>query len=74
MHFYKGKWREAYEVLAATNDFPRIYRTLLSGTGCEKSCVLKLSCDEPVTIRENEAAIAEAAFREGYIVPHSAPT
>ncbi|KAA6312101.1 Glutamate synthase [NADPH] small chain, partial [termite gut metagenome] len=27
----------------------------------------KLSCDEPVTIRENEAAIVEAAFREGYI-------
>ena len=24
----------------------------------------KLSCNEPVTIRENEAAIAEAAFRE----------
>lgn len=35
----------------------------------EKSCVLKLSCDEPVTIRENEAAIVEAAFREGYIQP-----
>ena len=34
---------------------------------CEKSCVLKLSCDQPVTIRENEAAIVEAAFREGYI-------
>lgn len=34
-----------------------------------KSCVLKLSCDEPVTIRENEAAIVEAAFREGYITP-----
>ena len=34
-----------------------------------KSCVLKLSCDEPVTIRENEAAIVEAAFREGYVQP-----
>ena len=31
--------------------------------------MLKLSCDAPVTIRENEAAIAEAAFREGYVVP-----
>ena len=31
--------------------------------------MLKLSCDEPVTIRENEAAIAEAAYREGYITP-----
>ena len=41
----------------------------VSAALCEKSCVLKLSCDAPVTIRENEAAIAEAAFREGYIVP-----
>ena len=30
---------------------------------------MKLSFDAPVTIRENEAAIAEAAFREGYIQP-----
>ena len=29
-------------------------------------CV-ETSCDQPVTIRENEAAIVEAAFREGYI-------
>lgn len=42
---------------------PRLSRPL------RKSCVLKLSCDEPVTIRENEAAIVEAAFREGYIQP-----
>ena len=65
---YKGKWREAYEVLAATNDFPEFTGRICPAL-CEKSCVLKLSCDEPVTIRENEAAIAEAAFREGYIMP-----
>ena len=29
--------------------------------------MLKLSIDSPVTIREDEAAIIEAAFREGYI-------
>nr|WP_259321896.1 hypothetical protein [Bacteroides stercorirosoris] len=66
---YKGKWREAYEVLAATNDFPEFTGRICPAL-CEKSCVLKLSCDEPVTIRENEAAIAEAAFRE---VHHSYP-
>jgi len=65
---YKGRWREAYEVLAATNDFPEFTGRICPAL-CEKSCVLKLSCDDPVTIRENEAAIAEAAFREGYIVP-----
>lgn len=31
--------------------------------------MLKLSCDEPVTIRENEVAIIEAAFREGFVQP-----
>lgn len=64
----KGKWREAYRILSSTNDFPEFTGRVCPAL-CEKSCVLKLSCDEPVTIRENEAAIAEAAYREGYITP-----
>lgn len=65
---YKGHWREAYRILTSTNDFPEFTGRICPAL-CEKSCVLQLSCNEPVTIRENEAAIAEAAFREGYIVP-----
>ena len=65
---YKGKWKEAYEILAATCDFPEFTGRICPAL-CEKSCVLKLSFDEPVTIRENEAAIIEAAFREGYVMP-----
>ena len=65
---YRGKWREAYQVLNETNDFPEFTGRICPAL-CEKSCVLKLSCDSPVTIRENEAAIAEAAFREGYVNP-----
>ncbi len=65
---YKGKWQEAYQILTQTNDFPEFTGRICPAL-CEKSCVLKLSCDQPVTIRENEAAIAEAAFREGYVVP-----
>ena len=65
---YRGKWQEAYEILSATCDFPEFTGRICPAL-CEKSCVLKLSCDEPVTIRENEAAIVEAAFREGYIKP-----
>jgi glutamate synthase (NADPH/NADH) small chain len=65
---YKGKWQEAYELLSATNDFPEFTGRICPAL-CEKSCVLKLSADEPVTIRENEAAIVESAFREGYISP-----
>ena len=63
---FKGKWKEAYEVLSSTCDFPEFTGRICPAL-CEKSCVLKLSCDQPVTIRENEAAIVEAAFREGYI-------
>lgn len=67
---FRGKWREAYEILTETNDFPEFTGRVCPAL-CEKSCVLKLSMDAPVTIRENEAAIAEAAFREGYVQPHN---
>ena len=67
---YRGKWREAYMIWAETCDFPEFTGRICPAL-CEKSCVLKLSADEPVTIRENEAAIMEAAFREGYVKPVS---
>lgn len=65
---YKGKWKEAYEILSETNDFPEFIGRICPAL-CEKSCVLKLSMDAPVTIREDEAAVIEAAFREGYVQP-----
>ena len=65
---YKGKWQEAYEILTMTNDFPEFTGRICPAL-CEKSCVLKLSMDAPVTIREDEGAIAEAAFREGFVKP-----
>lgn len=63
---YLGRWKEAYHVLSLTCDFPE-FTGRICPAPCEKSCVLKLSADEPVTIRENEASIAEAAFAEGYV-------
>ncbi|WP_243348029.1 glutamate synthase subunit beta [Parabacteroides sp. FAFU027] len=63
---YKGKWKEAYESLVATDDFPE-FTGRICPAPCEKACVLKLSADSPVTIRENEASIVEKAFAEGYI-------
>ncbi len=64
---YKGKWKEAYEILSSTNDFPEFTGRICPAL-CEKSCVLNLQ-EQPVTIRENEAAIVERAFAEGHIVP-----
>ena len=65
---YKGKWETAYKILSRTNDFPEFTGRICPAL-CEKSCVLKLTMDAPVTIREDEAAMVEAAFREGYIRP-----
>jgi glutamate synthase (NADPH/NADH) small chain len=65
---YKGRWKDAYRLLEKTCDFPEFTGRICPAL-CEKSCVLKHSADEPVTIRENEAAIAEMAFHEGYVQP-----
>lgn len=61
-----GHLEEAYKVLTSQCDFPEFTGRVCPAL-CEKSCVLKLSCEEPVTCRENEVAIIEVAFREGYV-------
>lgn len=65
---YKGEWRKAYENLQQTDDFPEFTGRVCPAL-CEKGCVLNLS-GAPVTIRENEVAIVEKAFSEGYVKPH----
>ncbi|MDR0537770.1 MAG: glutamate synthase subunit beta [Tannerellaceae bacterium] len=69
---YKGKWQEAYEILAATNNFPEFTGRVCPAL-CEKSCVLNMQ-NNPVTIRENEVAVIEHAFQEGYIKPKTPKT
>ena len=66
---YKGEWELAYRLLNATNPFPEFTGRICPAL-CEKACVLNLIEHEPTTNREDEAAITEAAFREGYIQPH----
>ena len=63
---YKGEWELAYQLLSSTNPFPEFTGRICPAL-CEKACVLNLFNHEPTTNRENEAAITEAAFREGYI-------
>lgn len=65
---FRGRWKEAYEILTQTNDFPEFTGRICPAL-CEKSCVLKLSMDAPVTIREDECAVIETAFQEGYVQP-----
>lgn len=64
---FHGNWRKAYELLAATNNFPEITGRLCPAL-CEYSCVLGIN-DEAVTIRENELAIIEYAFKHGLVRP-----
>ncbi|MDE5783401.1 MAG: glutamate synthase subunit beta [Prevotella sp.] len=66
---YKGNWELAYRLLTATNPFPEFTGRICPAL-CEKACVLNLIEHEPTTNREDEAAITEAAFREGYITVH----
>lgn len=68
---YKGEWQRAYENLQETDDFPEFTGRICPAL-CEKGCVLYLTTDNAVTIRENEAAIIEKAFAAGYVKPQIA--
>ena len=63
---YKGDWELAYKLLSSTNPFPEFTGRICPAL-CEKACVLNLFSHEPTTNRENEAAITEVAFREGFV-------
>ncbi|MCK4990859.1 MAG: NAD(P)-binding protein, partial [Bacteroidales bacterium] len=64
---YHGDWKGASDRLHFTNNFPE-FTGRICPAPCEHSCVLNID-EEPVTIRENEVAIVERAFGEGYIKP-----
>ena len=63
-----ARWDEARELLAATNNLPEITGRVCPAP-CEFACVLGIN-DDPVTIRENELAIIEHAFKAGLIKPN----
>ena len=65
---YRGDWELAFRLLRATNPFPEFTGRICPAL-CEKACVLNRFNHEPTTNREDECAIVEAAFREGYIQP-----
>lgn len=64
---FRGHWDAAVQLLDATNNFPEITGRVCPAP-CEYSCVLSIN-DDPVTIRENELAIIEHAFKSGFIKP-----
>jgi glutamate synthase (NADPH/NADH) small chain len=64
---HKGEWKQALEILHATNNFPE-FTGRLCPAPCEQACVLGL-IDEPVSIEDIEKSIVEKGFEEGWIVP-----
>ena len=66
----RGEWREAFDSLHATNNFPELTGRLCPAP-CESACVLGV-VNDPVAIRHIEQSIADRGFSEGWVVP-SAP-
>ncbi len=64
---FHGQWEKAMEMLRATNNLPEITGRICPAP-CEYACVLGIN-DDPVTVRENELAIIEHAFKDGLIKP-----
>ena len=65
---YRGDWKNAIDLLHVTNNFPE-FTGRICPAPCEHACTLNVQND-PVTIRENEAAAAEKGFEMGFIHPH----
>jgi glutamate synthase (NADPH/NADH) small chain len=65
---YRGDWELAYRLLNSTNPFPEFTGRICPAL-CEKACVLNRFNHEPTTNREDECAITEMAFQEGFILP-----
>ena len=64
---YHNHWKEAYEILASTNNFPE-FTGRLCPAPCEEACVLGIN-EPPVTIENIEKNIIERAYQEGWVKP-----
>lgn len=64
---YRGLWREALDRLHKTNNFPEFTGRVCPAL-CEGACTAGLH-GSPVTNKNNEYAIIERAFDEGWVVP-----
>ncbi len=61
---YTGNWQQAFNRLKKTNCFPE-FTSRVCPAPCEAACTCGLNGD-PVSIKENEHAIIEKAYEEGY--------
>ena len=64
---YRGRWREAFERLHKTNNFPE-FTGRVCPAPCEGACVLGIN-NPAVTIKNIENAIIDRGFEEGWVQP-----
>jgi glutamate synthase (NADPH/NADH) small chain len=64
---YRKDWKEAYDILASTNNFPE-FTGRICPAPCESACVLGIN-QPPVAIEEIEKHIIEIAFDNGFVKP-----
>lgn len=64
---YTGNWKQAYLRLSKTHSFPE-FTSRVCPALCEAACTCNLD-EEPVSTKENERAIIEIAFEEGWVQP-----
>ena len=65
---YHDRWRDAYERLIRTNNFPE-WTGRICPAPCESACVLGIN-EPAVTIKSIECAIIDRAFDEGWVQPN----
>jgi glutamate synthase (NADPH) small chain len=64
---YRKEWKEAYEILSSTNNFPE-FTGRICPAPCESACVLGIN-QPAITIEEIEKHIIEIAFDKGFVQP-----
>ncbi|GAB1233151.1 glutamate synthase subunit beta [Ferrigenium sp. UT5] len=67
---YRGKWRQALDVLHSTNNFPEVTGRICPAP-CEAACTLNINNDA-VGIKSIEHAIIDKGGENGWVVPQPA--
>jgi len=67
---YRGRWREALDILHSTNNFPE-FTGRICPAPCEESCTVNLIGDA-VSIKNIELSVVEKGWEEGWITPQIA--
>ena len=68
---YTGNWKQAYRRLKKTNNFPEFTGRVCPAL-CEAACTCGMMGDS-VTVNNNELAIIEMGFQQGWVTPRVPP-